>query len=59
MEPVEETELDLLTLEGKHSKAPGKNKITLHSETNHPADENSRHELAVGDKYEEDKKETT
>eukprot|EP00957_Ditylum_brightwellii_P156976 11947068-Ditylum_brightwellii.AAC.1 len=46
-------------LEGKHTKAPGKDKITLHSETNCSADKNSRHELAVGDKYGVDKKGTT
>eukprot|EP00957_Ditylum_brightwellii_P003585 271804-Ditylum_brightwellii.AAC.1 len=34
MEPVEETKLDLLMLEGKHTKAPGKDETTFHSETN-------------------------
>eukprot|EP00957_Ditylum_brightwellii_P183837 14003356-Ditylum_brightwellii.AAC.1 len=29
MEPVEETEMDIPMLEGKHTKAVGKNEITL------------------------------
>eukprot|EP00957_Ditylum_brightwellii_P113470 8651518-Ditylum_brightwellii.AAC.1 len=56
MEPVEETELDALMLEGKQTKAPGKDEITFHSKTNHAAEKKSRHESVVGDNYGDDKK---
>eukprot|EP00957_Ditylum_brightwellii_P178547 13600585-Ditylum_brightwellii.AAC.1 len=59
MEPVEETELDLLMLKGKHTKTPGKDETTLHSETNRDAEKKLRHKLAVEDKYGDDKKGTT